>query len=314
MRTWEVITSGPAPIIPNWRSGCGRTRRRSSSIHIPSWVGIQFTLSIFWGCRSAPALSDYQVTGFNPLAHVKTSSNFQLSGPMTLTVRGNGSNSGPAPTLTICCQESPNASTGRPVPVNFSTEKHPGNTEELGPIRGEDVDLIVKTTLDAVGKQASTLLGGGLGSGSVKGLSRLGKSTGQKVAGEAGGAAGASGAANSSAAGAAAAAGALAEKGLSKLPRFQGPKPSYHVNPAHVPGAGLRQGKTPLPRDAGSVYKKAVPNDPVSPTAWFGRNSEGQIYRFSLGNDGTAHFSGIKDVGSGTRNITQYAIDRLNGL
>lgn len=104
-----------------------------------------------------------------------------------------------------------------------------------------------------------------------------------------------------------------AARGLSRLPRFQGPKPTYHVNPAHVPGPGLRLGKTPLPGDAGSVFKNAVPNDPVSPTAWFGKNSNGQIYRFSLGNDGTAHFSGIDGVGSGTRNITQYAIDRLNG-
>ena len=30
--------------------------------------------------------------------------------------------------------------------------------------------------------------------------------------------------------------------------------------------------------------------------------------------NGTAHFSGIDGVGDGTRNLTQYAIDRLNGL
>ena len=99
-----------------------------------------------------------------------------------------------------------------------------------------------------------------------------------------------------------------------KLPRFQGPKPKYHVNPQHVPGRGLRPGKTPLPKDAESVFKNAVPNDPKKPTAWFGKNADGQIYRFSAGNDGTAHFSGIHGVGDGTRNLTDYAIQRLGGL
>jgi len=65
---------------------------------------------------------------------------------------------------------------------------------------------------------------------------------------------------------------------------------------------------------AEDVFKNAVPNDPTSPTAWFGRNSDGQIYRYSLGGDGTAHFSGIHGVGDGTRSITRYALDRLDGL
>ena len=100
----------------------------------------------------------------------------------------------------------------------------------------------------------------------------------------------------------------------SRLPRYDGAKPTYHVNPAHVPGRGLRRGKTPLPHDAEQVFSNAVPDSPTEPSAWYGRNAEGQVYRFSLGNDGTAHFTGIRGVGSGTRNITQYAIDRLDGL
>jgi hypothetical protein len=68
------------------------------------------------------------------------------------------------------------------------------------------------------------------------------------------------------------------------------------------------------PPCAANVFKGAVPNDPMNPTAWFGRNADGQVYRFSLGNDGTAHFSGINGVGDGTRNLTRYAIDRLNDL
>lgn len=96
--------------------------------------------------------------------------------------------------------------------------------------------------------------------------------------------------------------------------RYQGPKPKYHVNPQHVPGRGLKPGKTPLPKDAESVFKNAVPNDPKNPTAWFGKNADGQIYRFSAGNDRTAHFSGIHGVGDSTRNLTDYAIQRLGGL
>ena len=98
------------------------------------------------------------------------------------------------------------------------------------------------------------------------------------------------------------------------LPRFDGPKPTYVVNDAHVPGRGLRPGKTPLPSDAQQVFKSAVPGDPIEPGAWFGKNGDGAIYRFSLGNDGTAHFSGIDGVGDGLRNLTIYARTRLDGL
>ncbi len=100
-----------------------------------------------------------------------------------------------------------------------------------------------------------------------------------------------------------------------KLPRFDGPKPSYHVNPAHVPGErGFNLKKTPLPNDAEATFKNAVPNDPKNPTAWFGKNANGDIYRYSMSNDGTAHFSGIDGVGDGVRNLTKYAQDRMNGL
>lgn len=109
--------------------------------------------------------------------------------------------------------------------------------------------------------------------------------------------------------------GSKACKTLNKLPRYQGPKPNYHINPAHVPGQrGFNPNKTPLPKDAENTFANAVPNDPSNPTAWFGKNDNGQIYRYSLGNDGTAHFSSIDGVGDGVRNLTQYALDRLNGL
>ena len=103
-------------------------------------------------------------------------------------------------------------------------------------------------------------------------------------------------------------------KGGAKLSRFHGPKPGYSVNPAHVSGRGLRPGKTPLPKDAEETFRNAIPNDATNPTAWFARSSEGQIYRYSVGGDGTAHFSGIHGVGDGTRNMTRYALERLGGL
>ena len=84
-----------------------------------------------------------------------------------------------------------------------------------------------------------------------------------------------------------------------KQPRYEGPKPSYSVNLAHAPGT-IRRGKTPLPSDAKEVFQQAVPDSPGKPRNWYGRNKDGQTYRFSGSNDGTAHFSGIDGIGSAT--------------
>ncbi len=106
------------------------------------------------------------------------------------------------------------------------------------------------------------------------------------------------------------------KKGIQKLERFEGKKPTYFVNPAHVEGPTFVKGKTPLPPDAEEVYKTAVPGDPKNPKNWWGKNSKGQIYRYSVGNDGTAHFSGIDGVGDGTKNLAgnKYAKGRLKEL
>lgn len=98
-----------------------------------------------------------------------------------------------------------------------------------------------------------------------------------------------------------------------KLPRYNGPKPEFTVNPAHVPGRGLRAGKTPQPPDAREVYGTAVPNSSDRPTAWFGRSTSGDIYRYSDDNAGGAHFSGIVGQGDGARNLSPYAQRRLKG-
>lgn len=88
----------------------------------------------------------------------------------------------------------------------------------------------------------------------------------------------------------------------------------YSVNDAHAPGRGLRAGagKTKLPADAEEVYRHAVPNDPDDPGAWFGSNSEGEIYRYSYTDDKTVHFSGTVD--NEMRNYTTYAQRRLAAL
>ena len=106
----------------------------------------------------------------------------------------------------------------------------------------------------------------------------------------------------------------VAENPPKKLPRFDGPKPRYTVNPARE-AATLGRNKTLLPDDAAEVYRNAVPDDPVNARHWFGENADGQIYRFSNSNDRTIHFSGIDGVGDGIRNLSRYAkgCDRTPG-
>jgi hypothetical protein len=98
-----------------------------------------------------------------------------------------------------------------------------------------------------------------------------------------------------------------------KLPRWDGKKPDYAVNPAHAPET-LRPGKTPIPEDAEEVFRHAVPDSDSNARHWYGQNAEGKIYRFSNSNDGSVHFSGIDGVGDGIRNMTEYARKRLEEM
>jgi hypothetical protein len=98
-----------------------------------------------------------------------------------------------------------------------------------------------------------------------------------------------------------------------KLRRYDGNKPKYKSESEH-PDEGSSYGnpnKTPIPSDAETVFAKAVPNDPDNPTAWFGQNTEGKVYRFS-GSANEVHFTGIAGVGDGTRNINGYVLTRLH--
>jgi hypothetical protein len=100
-----------------------------------------------------------------------------------------------------------------------------------------------------------------------------------------------------------------------KLDRFDGAKPKYHVNEAHVKGSSkFNPKKEPLPKDAAEVYQKAVPDSPTKPKNWYGKSSEGTVYRFSNANNGTAHFSGSSASKDGIRNIPDYALERLEAM
>jgi len=102
-------------------------------------------------------------------------------------------------------------------------------------------------------------------------------------------------------------------KSSDKLPRYEGPKPTYHVNPKHVK-VRAGQNASKLPADAEDVYKRAVPDASANAKNWYGKNKSGVIYRYSNSNDGFAHFSGRSDEGDGIRNLTEYAKERLKKL
>ena len=101
---------------------------------------------------------------------------------------------------------------------------------------------------------------------------------------------------------------------LLKLPRYDKAKPSYHINPAHLPGPTFNKSKTPLPDDAEEVFRRAVPDNPENARHWYGLTDDGEIYKFHNANDGTAHFSARGNFGDGVRGITPYARGRLNEL
>ncbi len=75
-------------------------------------------------------------------------------------------------------------------------------------------------------------------------------------------------------------------------------KPIYSANPAHQALAPHSR-KTPEPPDAEVVFRDAIagPSDPEKGSTWYGLGRNGEIYRFSPANDGTAHFSGMTGIG-----------------
>lgn len=90
---------------------------------------------------------------------------------------------------------------------------------------------------------------------------------------------------------------AVAKAIAKRLSRWHPPpgtgKPTYKSNPAHdTKSPKYNPKKTPEPNDCTDVYKNAVPDSPEDARHWWGKNSQGEYYRFHNSNDGTAHYSG----------------------
>jgi hypothetical protein len=67
-------------------------------------------------------------------------------------------------------------------------------------------------------------------------------------------------------------------------------RPPYKINPARDPATGrLNPTKTAEPPDAASVYEKSIQGPDGK---WYGKNAQGDIYRYHSDNAGTSHFSG----------------------
>ncbi|EDV4151824.1 hypothetical protein DU258_25025 [Salmonella enterica subsp. enterica] len=96
---------------------------------------------------------------------------------------------------------------------------------------------------------------------------------------------------------------------------YHGRKPTY-VNPGHhdpsspdFRGGGSKT--THLPPDAEEVYRRAVPSD-SSGNTWFGRNSEGEFYRYQ-GSNGEVHWNGREKSDRGLK-IPKWIRDRFNQM
>ncbi len=96
---------------------------------------------------------------------------------------------------------------------------------------------------------------------------------------------------------------------------YHGKKPKY-VNPGHhdtssgnFRGHGSKTSK--LPADAEEVYNNAIP-DPRNPTSWYGRNANGDFYRYKTSN-GEAHWTGSTNSPRGLK-VPTYIKKRFGGL
>ncbi|EBQ8734900.1 RHS repeat-associated core domain-containing protein [Salmonella enterica] len=96
---------------------------------------------------------------------------------------------------------------------------------------------------------------------------------------------------------------------------YHGRKPMY-VNPGHndpsspdFRGGGSKT--THLPPDAEEVYRRAVPSD-SSGNSWFGRNSEGEFYRYQ-GSNGEVHWNGREKSDRGLK-VPKWIRDRFNQM
>jgi hypothetical protein len=91
-------------------------------------------------------------------------------------------------------------------------------------------------------------------------------------------------------------------------------KPKYE-NPGHHDwksgrprGGGSKT--TPLPSDAEDVFTRAIAGDPDGKT-WYGKNANGDIYRFQADRNGKAHFNGSSNSERGLDDIPRHVLDQL---
>jgi hypothetical protein len=98
---------------------------------------------------------------------------------------------------------------------------------------------------------------------------------------------------------------------------YHGKKPTYRIAEHHDPNSPNFRGggdkTTKLPTDAEEVYQTAVP-DPKDPNKWWGRNSEGEYYRYQgsqQGEDVIVHWNGRENSPRGLPTPPKEVRDRF---
>ena len=98
---------------------------------------------------------------------------------------------------------------------------------------------------------------------------------------------------------------------------YHGPKPKYKNDGHHDPKSpNFNKTKNVLPTDAQQVYRNCIPdhknlNKKNQPRQWWGRNKDGDYYRFSNDNFGNAHYSGT--FRANDKRIPAHIRNRLSG-
>jgi hypothetical protein len=54
-----------------------------------------------------------------------------------------------------------------------------------------------------------------------------------------------------------------------------------------------------LPKNADAVYQRAIPTK--DGRTWYGRNAEGELYRYQMDEEGFVHFNGREDSPRGLK-------------
>jgi hypothetical protein len=97
---------------------------------------------------------------------------------------------------------------------------------------------------------------------------------------------------------------------------YHGSKPKYRNLGHHDESSGKFRGggskTTPLPDDAEEVYQNAIPSS--DGRSWYGRNSQGEIYRYQVDEGGFVHFNGSSSSPRGLKKIPKQIEKRFRDL